>query len=71
MVEVPKLAEEISELRYSALNHLWMHNRDWVKTGEDGGPDIVVDGDGIKVYLSILKITQNRIRPLMRKPYQT
>ena len=43
MVEVPKLAKDISELRYSALNHLWMHNRDWVKTGEDGGPDIVVD----------------------------
>ena len=49
MVEVPKLAKDISELRYSALNHLWMHNRDWVKTGEDGGPDIVVDGNGIEV----------------------
>ena len=49
MVEVPKLAEEISELRHSALNHLWMHNRDWVKTGEAGGPDIVVDGNGINV----------------------
>ena len=37
------------DLRTSALGHLWMHNRDWVQTGEEGGPAIFVEGNGIRV----------------------
>ncbi len=36
-------------LRRSALDHLWMHNRDWVQTAEEGGPEIMVEGKGIRV----------------------
>ncbi len=49
MVDTKKIAGDITDLRVSALNHLWMHNRDWVKTGEEGGPDIVVEAKGIEV----------------------
>ena len=49
MVETKRIGGEITDLRASALNHLWMHNRDWVKTGEEGGPDIVVEAKGIEV----------------------
>ena len=49
MVETRITDRDLTELRSSALNHLWMHNRDWVKTGEEGGPDIVVEADGIEV----------------------
>ena len=49
MVEKEINDRDITELRSSAVNHLWMHNRDWVKTGEEGGPDIVVEADGIEV----------------------
>lgn len=49
MVETKKTDSDLTELRSSALNHLWMHNRDWVKTGEEGGPHIVVEADGIEV----------------------
>ena len=36
-------------LRESAREHLWMHNHDWVQMAEEGGPPIVVAGDGIRV----------------------
>ena len=36
-------------LRRSALEHLWMHNRDWVQMAEEGEPAIIVEGDGIRV----------------------
>ena len=36
-------------LRRSALEHLWMHNRDWVQMAEEGGPPIIVEGKGIRV----------------------
>ena len=49
MVDTKKVAGDITDLRAAALNHLWMHNRDWVKTGEEGGPDIVVEAKGIEV----------------------
>jgi adenosylmethionine-8-amino-7-oxononanoate aminotransferase len=41
--------EDTDSLRRSAFEHLWMHNRDWVQTAEEGGPTIIVEGDGIRV----------------------
>ena len=36
-------------LKGLALEHLWMHNRDWVQTAEEGGPTIIVEGEGVRV----------------------
>ncbi|MGH2543208.1 MAG: aminotransferase class III-fold pyridoxal phosphate-dependent enzyme, partial [Ardenticatenaceae bacterium] len=36
-------------LQKSAIQHLWMHNRDWVQMAEEGGPNIIVEGKGIRV----------------------
>ena len=36
-------------LRQSSLQYLWMHNRDWVQMAEEGEPQIIVEGSGIKV----------------------
>ena len=36
-------------VREAALKYLWMHNRSWVQTGEEGGPRIVTGGEGVKV----------------------
>ena len=41
--------QETEALRRSALEHLWMHNADWVKMAEEGMPLVVVEGSGIKV----------------------
>ena len=41
--------QDTEALRRSALDHLWMHNRDWVQAAEQGGPLIIVEGDGIRV----------------------
>ena len=41
--------QERETLRRSALDHLWMHNRDWVQMAEEGGPPIIVEGQGIRV----------------------
>ena len=41
--------QDTESLRRSAFEHLWMHNRDWVQTAEEGGPTIIVEGDGIRV----------------------
>ena len=38
-----------SELRQSALDHLWQHNRDWESAARDNEPLIFVSGDGIRV----------------------
>ena len=35
-------------LKRAALDHLWMPSRDWVKTGEEGGPRIAVEAKGIR-----------------------
>ena len=40
---------ETEALRRTALEHLWMHNQDWVRMAEEGGPPIVVEGSGIRV----------------------
>ena len=45
MVEV----QDTEALRRSALEHLWMHNRDWVQMAEEGGPPIMVEGNGVRV----------------------
>ena len=37
------------ELRRSALEYLWMHNRDWVQMAEEGEPLVIVGGSGIRV----------------------
>ena len=36
-------------LRRMANKHLWMANRDWTEMAEEGGPPIIVEGDGIRV----------------------
>ena len=36
-------------LRRSAFEHYWMHNADWVQVAEEGGPPIMVSGDGVRV----------------------
>jgi len=36
-------------IRTAAAKHLWMANRDWAQMAEEGGPTIVVAGDGIRV----------------------
>ena len=33
----------------AALDHLWMHNRSWSATAERGGPNIITEGQGIRV----------------------
>lgn len=40
---------DIETLRQSALDHLWMHSRDWIEMAEEGGPIIAVEGDGVRV----------------------
>ena len=42
-------AYDTTALQQTANEHLWMHNRDWVQMAEEGGPAIVVEGDGIRV----------------------
>ena len=41
--------EETETLRRSALEHLWLGNRDWVQMAEEGEPQIIVEGKGIRV----------------------
>ena len=38
-----------ADLRQAALDHLWMHDCDWVHMAEEGGPPIIVDGKGVRV----------------------
>ena len=40
---------DTASLRRSAFEHYWMHNADWVEVAEDGGPPIMVGGDGVRV----------------------
>ncbi len=40
---------DTESLRRSALEHVWMHSRDWVQMAEEGGPTIVVEGKGVRV----------------------
>ena len=40
---------DTQSLRDTALQHLWMHNANWVEMAEEGGPLVVVEGKGIRV----------------------
>lgn len=42
-------AYDTESLQRTAIEHLWMNNRDWGQMAEEGGPLIIVDGDGIRV----------------------
>lgn len=42
-------AQDETSLTAAALENLWMHNTDWTQVAEDGGPTIMVAGDGIRV----------------------
>lgn len=42
-------ANEQSSLKAAALENLWMHNTDWSQTAEEGGPTIIVSGQGARV----------------------
>ena len=43
------VAEDTEALRRLALEHLWMHRRDWLQMAEEGEPTIIVEGDGLRV----------------------
>ena len=36
-------------IRQSSLRYQWMHDRDWTQMAEEGGPTVIVEGDGIRV----------------------
>ena len=40
---------DMDQLKRSAVDHLWMHNRDWAQLAEEGGLRVIVEGDGIRV----------------------
>jgi adenosylmethionine-8-amino-7-oxononanoate aminotransferase len=42
-------ASETESLRQAALKYMWMHNRDWVQMAEEGEPQIMVEGKGVRV----------------------
>ena len=42
-------ASDSERLRRMALDHLWMHNADWVQMNRDGEPLIIVEGNGVRV----------------------
>ena len=43
------VTSDMDSVRQSALDHLWMHNSDWITMAEEGGPSIMVSGDGVRV----------------------
>ncbi|MCY3638006.1 MAG: aminotransferase class III-fold pyridoxal phosphate-dependent enzyme, partial [Chloroflexi bacterium] len=36
-------------LRRASLRYLWMHNRDWTQMAEEGEPQIIESGNGVRV----------------------
>ena len=36
-------------LRRASLRYLWMHNRDWTQMAEEGEPQIIESGHGVRV----------------------
>lgn len=40
---------DVDSVRQAALDHLWMHNADWTTMAEEGGPPIMVSGEGVRV----------------------
>jgi len=43
------MAIDTESVQRGAQQHLWMPNRDWTRMGEEGGPIVVVSGEGVKV----------------------
>ena len=42
-------AADKDALRRSSLRYLWMHNRDWTQMAEEGEPQIIESGSGVRV----------------------
>ena len=40
---------DTKKVKSNAFNHLWSHNSDWTQVAEQGGPTIMVEGDGVRV----------------------
>ena len=40
---------ESEALRRASLRYLWMHNRDWTQMAEEGDPQIIESGEGVRV----------------------
>ena len=40
---------DANALRRQSVQHLWMHNRDWIQMAEEGEPMIAVSGDGVRI----------------------
>ena len=40
---------DVEALRQASLKYLWMHSRDWTQMAEEGDPQIIVEGHGVKV----------------------
>ncbi len=49
MVTVKESPSGFEELRQAALDHLWMNSRSWTEMAEMGEPNLLVDGDGVRV----------------------
>ena len=37
------------QIKDEAIRHLWMANQDWSSLAEEGGPTVIVKGDGLRV----------------------
>jgi putrescine aminotransferase len=40
---------DTKKVKTNAFNHLWSHNSDWTQVAEEGGPTVIVEGDGVRV----------------------
>ena len=40
---------DTKKVKTNAFNHLWSHNSDWTQVAEQGGPTIMIEGDGVRV----------------------
>ena len=49
MVTVKESPSGHEELRQLALDHLWMNSRSWTEMAEQGEPNFLVEGDGVRV----------------------
>ncbi len=36
-------------IRQSSLQYQWMHNQDWTQMAEEGRPNVMVEGHGLRV----------------------
>ena len=40
---------DTKEITTNAFNHLWAHNSDWTQVAEQGGPTVILEGNGVHV----------------------